>query len=367
VQTLLTSVLGAWHLLSIAQLSGARLLHASAGEVYGDPQVHPQAESYRGHVNAIGPRACYDEGKRCAETLCFAFHHERGVPIRIGRIFDSYGPRLRPGDGRVVSNFIVQALRGEPLTVYGDGLQTRSFCDVDDTIEGLWRLMDAEVEGPLNIGHPIERTVLDLAEIVLRLTGSRPVRAELDSRSGRARRSVGGPVAHRGRLDLRGGAVLGHRHAAALAFPGLDVLGLGLRALLQPRAVHARDAAITHADEADQRSQAKQMVGTVSHGGLRAPLARRAEIWQSPFLHRGALRAPHGHERSRVEANSAVAAGGQAGRVPARVRAADRRHRAAARRSRAAGSAESPSAGSPGRARCAAGSQRRRAGGRPRS
>jgi UDP-glucuronate decarboxylase len=173
VQTTLTSVLGAWQLLSLAQLTGARVLQASTSEVYGDPQVHPQVESYRGHVNPIGPRACYDEGKRCAETLAFAYHLERGVTIRVARIFNSYGPRLRPGDGRVVSNFIVQALRGQPLTVYGDGQQTRSFCFVDDTVEGLWRLMDADVEGPLNIGNPIERSVLELAEHVLRLTGSK--------------------------------------------------------------------------------------------------------------------------------------------------------------------------------------------------
>jgi len=173
VQTTLTSVLGAWQLLSLAQRSGAKLFQASTSEVYGDPLEHPQAESYRGHVNPIGPRACYDEGKRCAETLCFAYHREHGVPIRIGRLFNTYGPRLRPGDGRVVSNFIVQALRDEPLTVYGNGQQTRSFCYVDDTIEAIWRLMDSAVEGPLNIGSPIEHTVLELAELVLRLTGSR--------------------------------------------------------------------------------------------------------------------------------------------------------------------------------------------------
>jgi UDP-glucuronate decarboxylase len=171
VQTTLTSVLGAWRLLSLAQRTGARVFQASTSEVYGDPLEHPQAESYRGHVNPIG--ACYDEGKRCAETLCFAYHHEHGVAIRIGRVFNTYGPRLRPGDGRVVSNFIVQALRDEPLTVYGSGQQTRSFCYVDDTIEAMWRLMDGPVEGPLNIGSPVEHTMLELAELVLRLTGSR--------------------------------------------------------------------------------------------------------------------------------------------------------------------------------------------------
>jgi UDP-glucuronate decarboxylase len=173
VQTTLTSVIGAWQLLALAERTGARVFHASTSEVYGDPLEHPQVESYHGHVNPIGPRACYDEGKRCAETLCFAFHRERGVAVRIGRVFNSYGPRLRAGDGRVVSNFIVQALRGEPLTVYGNGLQTRSFCYVDDTVEAMLRLMDADIEGPLNIGNPVERTVLELAEIVLRLTGSR--------------------------------------------------------------------------------------------------------------------------------------------------------------------------------------------------
>ena len=173
VQTTLTSVLGIWHLLELAQRSGARLLQASTSEVYGDPQVHPQTEAYYGHVNPIGPRSCYDEGKRCAEALCFAYHRQRAVPIRIARLFNSYGPRLRAGDGRVVSNFIVQALRGEPLTVYGDGRQTRSFCYVDDTVEGLLAMMEAGVEGPVNIGNPVEHTVLELAELVLRLTGSR--------------------------------------------------------------------------------------------------------------------------------------------------------------------------------------------------
>ena len=173
VQTTLTSVVGIWHLLALAEQTGARVLQASSSEVYGDPLEHPQAETYRGHVNPIGPRACYDEGKRCAETLCFAYHVERDVAIRIARIFNTYGPRLSNGDGRVVSNFITQALRGEPLSVYGDGRQTRSFCYVDDTIDALYRLMNAEIEGPLNIGSPIEYSVVELAEIVLRLTASR--------------------------------------------------------------------------------------------------------------------------------------------------------------------------------------------------
>ncbi|SHM50305.1 UDP-glucuronic acid decarboxylase family protein [Rhizobacter sp. OV335] len=173
VQTTLTSTLGTWRALEVALQSGARVLQASTSEVYGDPEVHPQHESYRGHVNPIGPRACYDEGKRVAETLCMAYHLERGVEVRIARLFNSYGPGLRPGDGRVVSNFIVQALRGEPLTVYGEGRQTRSFCHVDDTVDGLLRLMDASIEGPVNLGNPQEYSVLDLAERVLRLTGSR--------------------------------------------------------------------------------------------------------------------------------------------------------------------------------------------------
>lgn len=173
VQTTLTSVLGIRHVLAMAERTGARVLQTSTSEVYGDPLEHPQTERYRGHVNPIGPRACYDEGKRCAETLCFAYRQERGVQIRVARLFNTYGPRLLPGDGRVVSNFIMQALRGEPLTIHGDGGQTRSFCYVDDTIDALLRMMDGGAEGPLNIGNPVENTVLELAELVLRLTGSR--------------------------------------------------------------------------------------------------------------------------------------------------------------------------------------------------
>ena len=173
VRTTLTSAIGMWRVLEAAQHSGARVLQGSTSEVYGDPEVHPQKESYHGLVNPIGPRSCYDEGKRVAEAMCFAYHRERGLPVRIVRIFNSYGPRLRAGDGRVVSNFIVQALQGQPLTVYGNGEQTRSFCYVDDTVEGLLRMMEADVEGPINIGNPVEHTVLELAELVLRLTGSR--------------------------------------------------------------------------------------------------------------------------------------------------------------------------------------------------
>ena len=173
VQTTLTSVQGIWHLLELARQHGARVLQSSTSEVYGDPEVHPQPEDYVGHVNPIGPRSCYDEGKRCAEALCFAYHRQHRTEIRIARIFNTYGPRLDPGDGRVVSNFIVQALRGEDLTVYGDGRQTRSFCYVDDTVDGLLKLMDSDCEGPLNIGSTAECTVQELAEQVLRLTQSR--------------------------------------------------------------------------------------------------------------------------------------------------------------------------------------------------
>lgn len=180
VRTTLTSAIGMWRVLEAAlhngdngDNGGARVLQGSTSEVYGDPEVHPQKESYHGLVNPIGPRSCYDEGKRVAEAMCFAYHRERGLPVRLVRIFNSYGPRLRAGDGRVVSNFIVQALQGEPLTVYGDGAQTRSFCYVDDTVDGLLRMMEAEVEGPINIGNPAEHTVMELAELVLRLTGSR--------------------------------------------------------------------------------------------------------------------------------------------------------------------------------------------------
>ncbi len=175
VQTTKTSVHGAINMLGLAKRVKARILQASTSEVYGDPTVHPQAESYFGNVNALSPRACYDEGKRCAETLFFDYHRQHGVPIRVARIFNTYGPHMQPQDGRVVSNFIVQALRGEPITVYGSGSQTRSFCFVDDLIEGLLRLMAApdEVTGPINLGNPHEVSVLELAEKVIAMTGSR--------------------------------------------------------------------------------------------------------------------------------------------------------------------------------------------------
>jgi UDP-glucuronate decarboxylase len=173
VDTVLSSVLGAWRLLELAQASGARLLHTSTSEVYGDPEVHPQDEDYWGHVNPNGARSCYDEGKRCAEAMLMDYRQQRAVDACMVRIFNTYGPRLSPGDGRVVSNFIVQALQGEDLTVYGDGQQTRSFCYVDDTLRALLLMMDSGETGPINVGNPGEHTMLELAELVLRLTGSR--------------------------------------------------------------------------------------------------------------------------------------------------------------------------------------------------
>ncbi|MBW8760883.1 MAG: SDR family oxidoreductase [Burkholderiales bacterium] len=173
VQTTKTSVHGAINLLGLAKRLRARILQASTSEVYGDPDCHPQQEAYWGHVNPIGPRACYDEGKRCAETLFMDYHRQHRVDIRIARIFNTYGPHMHPGDGRVVSNFIVQALTGEPITIYGDGRQTRSLCYVDDTVDGLLRLMEAPgITGPVNIGNPIELSMLQIAETILELTGS---------------------------------------------------------------------------------------------------------------------------------------------------------------------------------------------------
>ncbi len=175
VLTVQTSVLGSIHMLETARRTRARILQASTSEVYGDPEEHPQKESYWGRVNPIGPRACYDEGKRCAETLFFDYHRQYGVSIRVARIFNTYGPHMHLHDGRVVSNFIVQALRGQSLTVFGDGRQTRSLCYVDDLVEGLVRLMNAPeaMTGPVNLGNPHEITVLELAELILELTGSR--------------------------------------------------------------------------------------------------------------------------------------------------------------------------------------------------
>ncbi|WP_031239617.1 UDP-glucuronic acid decarboxylase family protein [Asticcacaulis sp. AC466] len=174
VQTTKTSVLGAINMLGLAKRTKAKILQASTSEIYGDPEVHPQTESYWGRVNVLGPRACYDEGKRCAETLFSDYHRQHGVKIKIMRIFNTYGPRMNPEDGRVVSNFIVQALRGEPITLYGEGTQTRSFCYVDDLIEGMIRLMNSpdDVTGPINIGNPSEFTMRALAEKVIEHTGA---------------------------------------------------------------------------------------------------------------------------------------------------------------------------------------------------
>jgi UDP-glucuronate decarboxylase len=173
IKTVTTNVVGTLHGLSLASRTGARFLLASTSEVYGDPDVHPQPETYKGSVNPIGPRACYDEGKRCAETLCFDHYREAGVDIRVARIFNTYGPRMAVNDGRVVSNFIVQALRGEDITIYGDGQQTRSFCYVDDLVDGLWRLMNGTDVGPINLGNPGEFTVRQLAELVIEQTRSK--------------------------------------------------------------------------------------------------------------------------------------------------------------------------------------------------
>jgi UDP-glucuronate decarboxylase len=175
VQTTKTSVHGAINMLGLAKRTRARILQASTSEVYGDPEVHPQPESYWGRVNAIGTRSCYDEGKRCAETLFFDYHRQHALDIKVVRIFNTYGPRMHPQDGRVVSNFIMQALRGEEITIYGNGSQTRSFCYVDDLIDGMIRMMDTEkgFTGPVNLGNAQEFTILQLAQEVLQLTGSR--------------------------------------------------------------------------------------------------------------------------------------------------------------------------------------------------
>ena len=175
IKTIKTSVMGAINMLGLAKRVHAKVLQASTSEVYGDPEVHPQTESYWGHVNPIGSRACYDEGKRCAEALFMNYHHQNKVRIKLMRIFNTYGPRMHPHDGRVVSNFIVQALKNENITIYGDGSQSRSFCYVDDLIEGMTRLMNTRDEfiGPVNVGNPNEFTILELAEKVLMLTGSK--------------------------------------------------------------------------------------------------------------------------------------------------------------------------------------------------
>ncbi len=192
VQTTKTSVHGAINMLGLAKRLRCRILQASTSEVYGDPTIHPQTEDYWGNVNPIGPRSCYDEGKRCAETLFFDYHRQHGLEIKVARIFNTYGPRMHPSDGRVVSNFIVQALKGEPITIYGDGSQTRSFCYVDDLVDGLIRLMGSpgDFTGPVNLGNPVEFTMHELAELVLRETGalSRLVRLPLPQDDPKQRR-----------------------------------------------------------------------------------------------------------------------------------------------------------------------------------
>ncbi|MCH7400529.1 UDP-glucuronic acid decarboxylase family protein [Belliella kenyensis] len=175
VQTTKTSVLGAINMLGLAKRLKVRILQASTSEVYGDPEIHPQPESYKGSVSTTGIRACYDEGKRCSETLFFDYHRQHGLDIKVMRIFNTYGPRMNPDDGRVVSNFIVQALRGEDITIFGDGMQTRSFCYVSDLIDGMYKLMNSKkgFTGPVNIGNPVEFTMLELAELVIKLTESK--------------------------------------------------------------------------------------------------------------------------------------------------------------------------------------------------
>jgi len=175
IQTTKVNVLGAINMLGMAKRVGAKILQASTSEIYGDPEVHPQPESYWGRVNPIGPRSCYDEGKRCAETLFFDYYQQNNVPIRVVRIFNTYGPRMSCNDGRVISNFIVQAIRGDDITVYGDGSHTRSFCYVDDLIEGMWRMMhdSGDFIGPVNLGNPEEYTILQLAETIIAMTGSK--------------------------------------------------------------------------------------------------------------------------------------------------------------------------------------------------
>jgi UDP-glucuronate decarboxylase len=175
VQTTKVNVHGSINMLGLAKRLKAKILQASTSEVYGDPSIHPQPENYWGNVNCIGPRSCYDEGKRCAETLFFDYHRQHGIKIKVARIFNTYGPNMHPDDGRVISNFILQALRNEPITIYGDGSQTRSFCYVDDMISGLIRLMNTpdDFTGPVNLGNPIEISILELAEKIIRMTGSK--------------------------------------------------------------------------------------------------------------------------------------------------------------------------------------------------
>ncbi len=175
VHTIKTNTLGLINILGMARRHGARILQTSTSEIYGDPEVHPQVEEYWGNVNPVGPRACYDEGKRCAETLCFDYHRMHGMEIKVVRIFNTYGPRMAFNDGRVISNFVAQALQGEPITIYGTGQQTRSFCYVDDLVDGLVKMMNSEpgLTGPINLGNPVEKNMSEMAEAIISLTGSR--------------------------------------------------------------------------------------------------------------------------------------------------------------------------------------------------
>ncbi len=173
IKTMKTSVFGIINMLELAQKNNAKILQASTSEVYGDPKIHPQIESYWGNVNPIGIRSCYDEGKRCAETLIMDYHRQKNIDTKIIRIFNTYGPNMAPDDGRVVSNFIIQALKEEDITIYGDGTQTRSFCYVDDLVDGIIKMMKSDLTGPVNLGNPSERTILDFAKLILELTGSK--------------------------------------------------------------------------------------------------------------------------------------------------------------------------------------------------
>ena len=207
VQTTKTSVHGAINMLGLAKRVRAKIFQASTSEVYGDPTVHPQVEGYRGNVNPLGPRACYDEGKRCAETLFFDYHRQHKLRIKVARIFNTYGPRMHPNDGRVVSNFIVQALKGEDITIYGDGMQTRAFCYVDDLLDGWLRLMDHtpdDFTGPVNLGNPVEMPVKHLAEKIVQ-AGRRQVEADLPAAAGR-RSAAALPRHHAGAREAQVGA-----------------------------------------------------------------------------------------------------------------------------------------------------------------
>ena len=241
VQTTKTSVIGAINMLGLAKRLKAKILQTSTSEVYGDPVMHPQPESYRGNVNPIGPRACYDEGKRCAETLFFDYHRQHKVQIRVVRIFNTYGPRMHPNDGRVVSNFIVQALRNEPITLYGDGTQTRAFCYVDDMIDGLVRMMAApdDITGPINLGNPVETSVGELAR-----ADHRADRVALEDRASPAagRRSGAALPRH---LAGQGAARLAAAHRAA-AGPGAHDR-LFRRTARRARQARARDGRLTPA------------------------------------------------------------------------------------------------------------------------